>query len=83
MIFFGESLPRRFFECQHKDLNLKNEIDLILIMGTSMSVFPVAGYFLVFTLFIVFTINTMIVKVWFLNFKIGTKNVQLFSSIKH
>ena len=38
--FFGESLPERFAECRDKD---ENEADLLIVMGTSLQVHPVAG----------------------------------------
>ena len=39
IVFYGESLPYRFFE----GLNDIEDIDLIIIMGTSLKVFPFAG----------------------------------------
>ena len=39
IVFYGENLPERFYECL-KDIK---DIDLIIIMGTSLKVFPFAG----------------------------------------
>ena len=39
MVFYGESLPSSFFE-KIKDIN---DIGLIIIMGTSLKVYPFAG----------------------------------------
>ena len=38
-MFFGESLPKRFFETVH-DLQ---DADLLLVLGTSLAVFPFAS----------------------------------------
>ena len=40
IVFFGENLPERFFTHKHSDLR---EADLLLIMGTSLVVYPFAG----------------------------------------
>lgn len=40
IVFFGESLPERFFSCAKNDLP---ECDLLLVMGTSLVVFPFAS----------------------------------------
>lgn len=40
VIFFGESLPPRFFEFQNTDLK---SADLLIIMGTSLVVYPFAS----------------------------------------
>jgi len=40
IVFFGESLPKRFFECADKDFK---KCDLLIIMGTSLAVYPFAG----------------------------------------
>ena len=39
IVFYGENLPIRFFEC----LQDIKDIDLVIIMGTSLKVFPFAG----------------------------------------
>ena len=39
IVFYGESLPKRFFDC----INDISDIDLIIIMGTSLKVYPFAG----------------------------------------
>jgi len=39
-VFFGESLPPRFFELQREDFAC---CDLLLVMGTSLQVQPFAG----------------------------------------
>lgn len=38
IVFFGESLPRRFHDCIRHD---ENEADLVLVMGSSLKVNPV------------------------------------------
>jgi len=40
IVFFGEGLPERFHDLYHKDLK---ECDLVIVMGTSLYVYPVAG----------------------------------------
>ena len=40
IVFFGESLPKRFFECAERDFK---KCDLLIIMGTSLAVYPFAG----------------------------------------
>ncbi|KAL5009351.1 hypothetical protein ScPMuIL_014932 [Solemya velum] len=40
IVFFGEALPSRFFECVNKDFQ---ECDLLIIMGTSLAVQPFAS----------------------------------------
>lgn len=40
IVFFGESLPERFFKCIKKDFK---KCDLLIIMGTSLVVHPFAG----------------------------------------
>lgn len=40
IIFFGESLPSRFFSCMQSDFQ---KVDLLLIMGTSLQVQPFAS----------------------------------------
>jgi NAD-dependent SIR2 family protein deacetylase len=40
IVFFGEALPDRFFECAKKDFPL---CDLLIVMGTSLQVHPFAG----------------------------------------
>ena len=40
IVFFGEALPRRFFECARDDLP---ECTLLLVLGTSLAVHPFAG----------------------------------------
>jgi NAD-dependent histone deacetylase SIR2 len=40
IVFFGEALPKRFFERMNED---SAQADLILIIGTSLKVFPFAG----------------------------------------
>jgi len=37
VVFFGENLPARFFDCMQKDFP---ECDLLIIMGTSLVVQP-------------------------------------------
>ena len=39
IVFYGENLPKRFYEC----LEDIKDIDLIIIMGTSLKVYPFAG----------------------------------------
>jgi NAD-dependent histone deacetylase SIR2 len=39
IVFYGENLPLRFFEC----LQDIKDIDLVIIMGTSLKVYPFAG----------------------------------------
>ncbi|ORX66959.1 NAD-dependent deacetylase sirtuin-2 [Linderina pennispora] len=38
--FFGEGLPKRFFDLMHDDLD---QCDLLMVMGTSLAVHPFAG----------------------------------------
>jgi NAD+-dependent protein deacetylase sirtuin 2 len=40
IVFFGESLPRRFFDLSNQDFG---KCDLLIIMGTSLTVQPFAG----------------------------------------
>jgi NAD-dependent deacetylase sirtuin 2 len=40
IVFFGENLPRRFFECAQDDFEL---CDLLVVIGTSLVVHPFAG----------------------------------------
>ena len=40
IVFFGENLPRRFFECAQKDFEV---CDLLIVIGTSLVVHPFAG----------------------------------------
>ena len=40
IVFFGEGLPERFHDLYHDDLK---ECDLMIVMGTSLYVYPVAG----------------------------------------
>lgn len=43
--FFGESLPKKFFEAKQEDLcetNNSSRVDLIIVMGTSLQVQPAA-----------------------------------------
>lgn len=40
IVFFGEGLPERFFQLSVRDLR---DADLLLIIGTSLVVMPVAG----------------------------------------
>lgn len=40
IVFFGENLPDRFFELAKSDLP---QADLLIVMGTSLTVFPFAG----------------------------------------
>jgi len=40
VVFFGESLPSRFWEKKSEDLN---SCDLLIVIGTSLVVFPFAG----------------------------------------
>lgn len=40
IIFFGENLPDRFFDLSKSDLP---QADLLIVMGTSLTVFPFAG----------------------------------------
>ena len=40
IVFFGEALPRRFFECAQRDFQ---QCDLLLVMGTSLVVQPFAS----------------------------------------
>ncbi|XP_064600311.1 NAD-dependent protein deacetylase sirtuin-2-like [Liolophura sinensis] len=40
IVFFGEALPKRFFDCVKKDMM---ECDLLIIMGTSLVVQPFAS----------------------------------------
>jgi len=40
VVFFGESLPTRFLDMRKKDLA---ECDLLIIIGTSLVVYPFAG----------------------------------------
>jgi len=40
IIFFGENLPAKFFECWEKDFP---QCDLLIVMGTSLSVTPFAS----------------------------------------
>lgn len=40
IVFFGESLPNRFGQLANEDLP---ECDLLIIMGTSLKVYPFAG----------------------------------------
>merc|ERR1712137_867361 len=40
VVFFGENLPGRFFECHHADLK---SADLLIVMGTSLVVYPFAS----------------------------------------
>ena len=42
VVFYGESLPSRFFE-KIKELKENKDIDLIIIMGTSLKVMPFAN----------------------------------------
>lgn len=39
IVFFGEALPDRFDECLKEDID---KIDLLLVMGSSLKVKPVA-----------------------------------------
>jgi NAD-dependent SIR2 family protein deacetylase len=39
IVFFGERLPQPFFDCQKADFQ---GVDLLLVMGTSLSVKPVS-----------------------------------------
>ena len=39
VVFYGEQLPKRFYDC----LDDIEDIDLIIIMGTSLKVYPFAG----------------------------------------
>lgn len=39
VVFFGENLPSSYFECWEKD---RKETDLLIIIGTSLNVTPVA-----------------------------------------
>jgi NAD+-dependent protein deacetylase sirtuin 2 len=39
-VFFGESLPKRFFTLKEQDAK---EADLVLVLGTSLAVYPFAG----------------------------------------
>eukprot|EP01084_Bolivina_argentea_P267513 454108_1 len=41
VIFYGEQLPKKYFELVHKKKEL-NDVDLLIIIGTSLQVFPVA-----------------------------------------
>lgn len=41
IVFFGEGLPDRFFALQGHDL--RNDCDLLMVMGTSLVVYPFAG----------------------------------------
>jgi NAD-dependent deacetylase sirtuin 2 len=36
-VFFGEQLPKRFYECVQKDFK---DCDALIVMGTSLSVMP-------------------------------------------
>ena len=40
IVFFGEALPARFFQCSKTDFN---ECDLLIVLGTSLQVHPFAG----------------------------------------
>lgn len=40
IVFFGESLPEKFFKCLHSDLR---KCDLLIIIGTSLTVQPFAS----------------------------------------
>jgi len=40
VVFFGESLPARFWDMKQEDLNA---CDMLIVMGTSLVVFPFAG----------------------------------------
>lgn len=40
VVFFGQSLPARFYELQGEDFR---QCDLLIIAGTTLSVFPFAG----------------------------------------
>ncbi len=40
IVFFGENLPRRFFECAQDDFE---SCDLLIVIGTSLVVHPFAG----------------------------------------
>ena len=40
IVFFGENLPYRFFECARDDLP---ECTMLLVLGTSLAVHPFAG----------------------------------------
>lgn len=40
IVFFGESMPERFFELSEKDFP---KCDLLIVMGTSLAVYPFAG----------------------------------------
>lgn len=40
IVFFGEALPRRFFELRKSDCQ---DADLMLVLGTSLKVYPFAG----------------------------------------
>lgn len=40
IVFFGEALPRRFFKCREIDMPV---CDLLIIMGTSLVVYPFAS----------------------------------------
>ena len=40
IVFFGENLPRRFFECAQNDFEV---CDLLIVIGTSLVVHPFAG----------------------------------------
>ena len=42
IVFFGENLPRRFFELQEQDTD---HCDLLICIGTSLEVYPFAGRF--------------------------------------
>ena len=42
IVFFGEGLPERFFSLQRQDL-MRMNCDLLLVMGTSLVVYPFAG----------------------------------------
>lgn len=40
IVFFGESLPERFFSLSRKDFR---NVDLVLVLGTSLQVYPFAS----------------------------------------
>lgn len=42
IVFFGESMPSEFHEAVAKDFNAKGKIDLLIVIGTSLTVMPVA-----------------------------------------
>lgn len=44
VIWFGESLPRQVLDAVDNFIRTAPKIDLIMVIGTSASVFPAAGY---------------------------------------